>query len=588
MYSKLTPILFFLILLLAGCTVAPGAPSILTTPVPSPTSSPTSSPTPTATPEPTPTPDFRTWDWETRSFDSPDGLWTASVIWAVPISEGVVISDQYYTQLKVTADDGSAEWMLVNKWEPWGLGYTIPEPLQWSQDGSALYFTNRPVPDGCAPFVNGSDLQRASLEDGTVVEVVPSVGLVLALSPDEATLAYVSQDRLVLRDLINDAEQSLDLVTVGAGSPGRLVWAPDSSALALTLAANACGPGEERSHSVLRVDADDLTPSLLVEPDDRLLTTAAWPEEARVVLFDREGQQWALDPVTGELSAGGGATLPTPEVGDSGTDAEGTPTPTPDSSTSIARIITFTVATELPKPGPGDAVTVTWQGEGNSASLCLGYARLSAGCEEVELEGSNTYVLRTEDPVADHWIDFTLTVASLAGIDRQTLRVPIRCHYPWFQEGLSEWCANEPTMRVPAVGQFFEKGLLVRTDLNTAYVVFDEEGAPYRSYGLLPPPSPEQPTEEPEEGDVAPALLPLWSGDLPGTEDLETRLGQPTGLPTAYEIQVQCGLTPEEPLPCFVLAPDGRVFETRLVRAGGPGEDGTTTAAGTYRWTEEP
>lgn len=234
---------------------------------------------------------------------SPGGAWLAETTVALPLADGNPVSDQYYQALRILSSDGSLVREVVDRWSPWGLGYTIPVPLQWSPDGRYLYYTNRPVPDGCAPFANGSDVIRVEREQGVETEIAPAVGLVLALSPEAGTLAYINRDGgLVLRDLNSGAERVAPIQEVAQGASGAIVWSPDGSALMLTVAANSCGPPEERTHAILRVEVDSLETVVAVEPDDRLLVTAAWPEAERVLLVDGQGQRWQLNPSTGEVT----------------------------------------------------------------------------------------------------------------------------------------------------------------------------------------------------------------------------------------------------------------------------------------------
>jgi Tol biopolymer transport system component len=227
---------------------------------------------------------------------SPDGAWVAVTTALFPTGA----AERYYTQLRVMRLDGSAAWLPVDEWAPWGLGYTTPEAFQWSVDGRSLYYTNRPVPDGCALFVNGWDLWRLDLETGEAEEVVPGTSLWLALSPDEGTLAYVRDD-LVLLDLQSGAERRLTLSEVDQAvnkEVGNLVWSPDGSALLLTVAYDACTP-DTWAQSILRVDVDSLTPTLLVDRDPRLLSTLEWPAPNQALLTDRDGDRYWLDPASG-------------------------------------------------------------------------------------------------------------------------------------------------------------------------------------------------------------------------------------------------------------------------------------------------
>lgn len=88
---------------------------------------------------------------------SPDRMWVARGLAAFPAGSEEEHKNRYYTHLSVARSDSSREWMILDKWSVLALGYTTPQPLQWSSNGRFFYFTNRPVPDGCAVFVNGSD-----------------------------------------------------------------------------------------------------------------------------------------------------------------------------------------------------------------------------------------------------------------------------------------------------------------------------------------------------------------------------------------------------------------------------------------------
>lgn len=209
--------------------------------------------------------------------------------------------EKYRTQLKVNSVDGAVEWVAVDEERDWGLGYTTPHPFHWSSDGRYLYFTNLPVPDGCALFVNGSDLNRLDLTSGEVIQVVPEVGLVLSLSPDESTLAYMgygATGELTLRDLLNGSERKVPLGVEG-GRAGNIVWSPDHAALMLVTTMDVCDP---QAQSIVHVDVLSLETTVLVENDPRLLTIVEWTGAERALLADKDGNPWSLDPATGELA----------------------------------------------------------------------------------------------------------------------------------------------------------------------------------------------------------------------------------------------------------------------------------------------
>lgn len=312
-----------LILLFVGCNQRASSPTLMPTGAPStarvetPTFTPTlmsistvtSLPTQTSTaelsvtPPPvtgTPTPNLADFQLRTWSSTSPDGQWTAQVTAAFPASSG----GKYYTQLKVSKADGTLEWVVVDEWLEWGLGYTIPQPLHWSRDGRYLYFTNQPVPDGCAVFVNGSDLHRVDLSNGRVEDLVPSVGLWLSLSPDETMLAYIGYgDRgLVIRDLTTGAEQE---VRFDPGQPyqaGHIVWSPEGTALMVTLALQPCATDWADSTSIVRVEIPLLAQRTLIREDTRRFITVEWSTVDKVLLQDGGGDYWLMDAATGHVT----------------------------------------------------------------------------------------------------------------------------------------------------------------------------------------------------------------------------------------------------------------------------------------------
>lgn len=191
------------VLWLASCV---GSPS---TQMPPPTPTTTSSPAATATMMPgrTETP-FSPAPEITFTSTSPDGKWAAQGA-AMPATD----AETRHVWLNVSKTDGTVEWRVVDEWSAQALGQTTPKPFAWSQDECYLYFTNFGVPDGCPRFVNGSDLHRVDLSDGSVTEVVPVVGFWLALSPNESQVVYVGYgDRgLVIRDLATGEEREVAL-----------------------------------------------------------------------------------------------------------------------------------------------------------------------------------------------------------------------------------------------------------------------------------------------------------------------------------------------------------------------------------------
>ena len=154
-------------------------------------------------------------------------------------------------------------------------------------------------------FVNGTDLYRLSLADGTI-ETVLDTGLTwnIGLSPDETKLAYTSFNGqaivLELLDLANGSQGSVAVVEDSANlQAGAIVWSPDGSQLALTVAHDPCGGNW--THSIIQVEVGVLTAVPLLEKDARQFTTAEWLDAQTIRLVDGENNRWLFTLDSGEL-----------------------------------------------------------------------------------------------------------------------------------------------------------------------------------------------------------------------------------------------------------------------------------------------
>ncbi len=250
---------------------------------------------PTATASSTDFSDMAVQHW----FDvSPDQTWTATGVVATPQNGDA----QYYTELSVTNADGTTTWTPVAEWSNFGLGYTTPQLVHWSADGQALYFTNAPNPDGCALFVNASDLHKLDLTNGEVAEILPPNSTwTLAAAPD-GTIAYVQTNELVLLDPTTDTTVRivLDMAETNV-QVGNLVWSPDSGQVAFTVADAPCQPPDWR-HALYIVDRQGEDVRLVLPADEHRFRIVDWVDESHLLLMDLDGKQSVLDLDSGEVS----------------------------------------------------------------------------------------------------------------------------------------------------------------------------------------------------------------------------------------------------------------------------------------------
>lgn len=236
-----------------------------------------------------------------EQFVAPDGRWQATIVQTEPVitNDG----DKFYTSLTVT--DGTDTWEPIAEWRGYGLGLVYPAVYRWSVDGRYLYFTNKISVDGCAVFVNGTDLHRLNLADGTVETVLDS-GFTwnIGLSPDETKLAYTFfNGQAIVIEVLNLTDGSQGSVIVVEDSvvleAGAIVWSPDSSQLVFTVAHDPCG--SNWTHTVIQVDATALTAVPLLQNDNRHLTTAEWIDQQTIRLVDMENNNWVLNVDSGIL-----------------------------------------------------------------------------------------------------------------------------------------------------------------------------------------------------------------------------------------------------------------------------------------------
>lgn len=279
-------VLFGVVAWVVGCTPLSAPPQAATIP------------SPTAVVPVNAAPDFTGMEVQNWVDVSPDQTWTATGVVATPQNSG----EQYYTELRITNAEGATTWTPVAGWRNFGLGYTTPRIVHWSEDGQALYFTNAPNPDGCPLFVNASDLLKLDLTNGAVTEILPTNSTwALAAAPD-GTIAYIQAQELKLLDptTANTLGVSLDLAETNV-QIGNLVWSPDSGQVAFTVASAPCQPPDWR-HAIYTVDRQGKELRLVLPPDERHLRVIEWVDESHLLLMDLDGKQLVIDLASGEVS----------------------------------------------------------------------------------------------------------------------------------------------------------------------------------------------------------------------------------------------------------------------------------------------
>ena len=269
--------------------------------------------TPEVTPSPTAQLNLSQMIVDEWSSTSPDGKWVAVGLVAFPKEN--IGGQQAYVRLMIFDVDGKAQRTIIDQWQEMDLGFPMPMPLKWSQDGKHFYFTHRVYPDGCSAFPFLTDLQQVNLENGGMKDLLPDQAVDVALSPDDTKVVYSyffgqPEMGLAVRDLVTGDEEE---TTVNPGKEfhaGNIVWSREGDAFVVTLAIHPC-TGEygvsktvwAESTTLLWVDAETFEQKILIQEDPRLFVTVEWNEPNKIVITDGlENSVWHLDVESGEIT----------------------------------------------------------------------------------------------------------------------------------------------------------------------------------------------------------------------------------------------------------------------------------------------
>ena len=175
-----------------------------------------------------------------------------------------------------------------------------PTPIKWSADGQHLYYMH--VIEGVGGY-GGMDLYRIDIQTGISEEIFPNANCLCttSISPDERYAARVLMDetlRLVIKALESGNEMNL-LLPTDYYEAGEMVWAPDSSAVLITVwgfewVVDAFG--------ILHVDLEEQAVTVLFSDDERFLRPVAWHVMEVIWLNDGEGNLWQMDAESLEMT----------------------------------------------------------------------------------------------------------------------------------------------------------------------------------------------------------------------------------------------------------------------------------------------
>ena len=267
-------------------TPIPPTPLPTATPLPEPTTALLVEATPTNIPITTKSADnvFYEQEWL-----SPDGQWRAYSLLTFVSEDGNVTG--YQTDLIVSQVEGALSWDVYSTVQGAGLGVEVPTVLVWSTDGQSLFFTLQAIADGCPGYLTRfySGLHQLDLTSGEVVELdfggIPS--------PDGTMVAQMGWDpaaAILVHHLDTNTtttytwETPLERDNVARNM--RLVWSPDSRAIALEYATGFCFQID--LYSLLYLDLTTGEQRILIQQEGQALAIADWSTPDEIYL--REGE----------------------------------------------------------------------------------------------------------------------------------------------------------------------------------------------------------------------------------------------------------------------------------------------------------
>lgn len=224
-----------------------------------------------------------------KTFTATNGAWVAHTYSFAPFleGEGENMREQHRQLFTVGRIDGERVWQVVDELEGWGLGVGYYAPLLWRED--KLFFTYVPVPDGCGAGANGTDVWALDLESGAVEQILPYVGITLALNPTGSQIAVPTSSGFTLYDLTSGSKTEYD-INSGSFRTSLLTWSPNGEHLAIVTQDAPCSEEPKRLY---RIDMTSESVTLLNDMVEMYtLNDPVWLDDNRFVVYDFWGERF--------------------------------------------------------------------------------------------------------------------------------------------------------------------------------------------------------------------------------------------------------------------------------------------------------
>jgi hypothetical protein len=231
---------------------------------------------------------------------SPNGEWQVflrSEVVEIETSD----EDGWQDTLYVQHISGEPSYTLKEQTRNFGLGYTLPDVINWTADSSRIYFGDRNIVDGGGLFAGFKTVSYFEFQTFFVIDLYTDDAYNLTLASDYSTLATVSwglDPQITIHQLDTNTAQTIPL-PVTAEYAGDIHWSNDLSYLVVTTSNDTFSENPVRAF--IRVNIADGTTQTLWEnvPNEPFITD--WIGEGNLPIRDRNGNEWRLNPDTSEL-----------------------------------------------------------------------------------------------------------------------------------------------------------------------------------------------------------------------------------------------------------------------------------------------
>lgn len=213
------------------------------------------------------------------------------------------MTDTLTNTLSIYDNTGNLLWQPVQESRRGGLGYSTYEPLAISADQTHFYYTTKTVADGCGISASLGTLWQLNLFTGRTTIVYDQPSVAIAVSPDDATLAALNGNWIILHDIATQTERKvqLPLLTTNMTVYADLGWEQQGNQIVVKRLFSPCSAESHGSLLILNLLTETLHP--IVERDERI----GWHQLDhwdgwRLELHHFEGETIAVDMENGTVA----------------------------------------------------------------------------------------------------------------------------------------------------------------------------------------------------------------------------------------------------------------------------------------------